>query len=312
MIPVVDFTPYCLENKREEADPEQIKSLANQICNAFTDVGFVYLKHHGIPKSKVDGIFSLSKEFFQKPVEIKEKYAKSSHHDVMNNRGWVALEKELLNPERPADPKEAFNYQLIDDKETLPNDILPSFQGVYSDFYKHCQELVCRVLDLMSMGLNIDTDYFRKCHSLIGKEGNPTTLRSLYYPPLNNGVKPGQIRCGEHTDYGTVTLLFQDEIGGLEVKPAGSDYIPARPIPDTVLVNLGDKMQRWTADKLVATKHRVLIPEEEIKKNQGRQSFAFFVHPDDHVMIECLDNSNKYEPVSSKHYLNMRFAATYL
>ncbi|KAK3103977.1 hypothetical protein FSP39_023384, partial [Pinctada imbricata] len=109
-----------------------------------------------------------------------------------------------------------------------------------------------------------------------------------------------------------ITLLFQDDIGGLEVKPRSSDrYIPATPIPDTVVINLGDSMQRWTADKLVAGKHRVQVPVDELKNNKGRQSIAFFVHADDHVMLECIDKSNKYEPISSIDYLHMKFSKIY-
>ena len=121
------------------------------------------------------------------------------------------------------------------------------------------------------------------------------------------------------------------------------EYVPATPIPETVLVNVGDLMQRWTSDVLQSTvtklhdkqqtlahfatllcsskesitkalwfqKHRVLIPEAEVKRNEVRQSLAFFVHPDDNELIECIDGSHKYEPITALDYLNMRFAATY-
>ena len=95
------------------------------------------------------------------------------------------------------------------------------------------------------------------------------------------------------------------------VRNCENQYIPATPIPGTIVVNIGDLMQRWTADRLKATKHRVLIPPEELRKRQNRQSMAFFVHPDDEVMIECLDKSNKYQPIGSLEYLNQRFSATY-
>lgn len=193
----------------------------------------------------------------------------------------------------------------------MPVDIIPNFYDVFKSLFTSAQELGNRVLDLMSIGLNIDRSFLRDCHKNVGKKDNQTTLRSLYYPRISKEVKPGQVRCGEHSDYGSITLLFQDDVGGLEVKPVGADYIPATPIPGTVLVNLGDLMQRWTADKLVATKHRVLIPEEEVMLSKGRQSIAFFIHPDDDVIIKCLDGSGKYEEISSIDYLNMRFAVTY-
>lgn len=92
---------------------------------------------------------------------------------------------------------------------------------------------------------------------------------------------------------------------------SGKGYVPATPIPGTIIVNIGDIMQRWTADSLIATKHRVSIPEVETKKRLSRQSMAFFVFPDDDYVIECLDDSNKYEPTTTHDYMHYRFSVTY-
>ncbi|KAK3102823.1 hypothetical protein FSP39_014200 [Pinctada imbricata] len=220
--------------------------------------------------NKIFDMFDVSKKFYEMPEQVKKVYAKQGATSI---HGWIAREIEKSDPASPvADLKEAFNFQILDDES--------------------------------------DIDYFRECHHLIGQKGNNSSLRSLYYPPLSSGVKSGQMRCGEHSDFGTITLLFQDDAGGLQVKLPNGDYIPADPIPDTVLVNLGDLMQRWTADKLVATKHRVVFPED-LKSTKGRQSFAFFVQADDEVVIECLDKSNKYEPMTSLDYLNMKFNTIY-
>nr|XP_022286433.1 UPF0676 protein C1494.01-like [Crassostrea virginica] len=307
-IPVVDIAPYSVSVPAELADSKEIRQLADEICKAFTTVGFVYLKNHGIPQNVVDEMFATSQTFFDKPIEVKQKYSRPAD----SNDGWVSLEREKLNPDRPAaDLKEAYNMTLVDDHKRMPVDTMPNFFDVFKEMFVYAHELGNRVLNLMSIGLNIDSTFLRDCHKNAGKKGNASTLRSLYYPPISKDVKPGQVRCGEHSDYGSITLLFQDDIGGLEVKPVGADYTSATPIPGTVLVIIGDLMQRWTADKLVATKHRVLIPEKETMLKKGRQSIAFFVHPDDEVMITCLDGSGKYEEISSIDYLNMRFGLTY-
>ncbi|MBN3307812.1 YQK1 protein, partial [Amia calva] len=131
---------------------------------------------------------------------------------------------------------------------------------------------------------------------------NPTGLRTLYYPPVDrSSVKEGQIRCGEHSDYGSITLLFQSSEAGV--------YISAPPIPGTVLINIADLMQRWTCDRFVSAKHRVLLPADDDKTT--RQSMPFFVHPDDDAIISCFDGSNKYPPINSLDYLNERFYASY-
>ncbi|XP_048258361.1 proline hydroxylase buaE-like isoform X2 [Haliotis rufescens] len=286
-IPVVDFQKYGLN----VADPtsvasEVLETTAREIYDVFSTIGFLYLINHGVEQRKVDDMFTASKAFFDQPVEEKRKCARVQGK---NYHGYVALESETLNPERQsADLKEAFNFTPKDDGLTE------------------------RVLDVLSIGLKLeDRNFLRECHSLIGNKGNITTLRSLYYPPLAGTVKPGQARCGEHSDYGTVTLLFQDDIGGLEVMNTDDVYVPAQPVPGAIVVNIGDLMQRWTADKLRAAKHRVLIPESELKKHQTRQSLAFFINPDDDTIIKCLDGSDKYEPISCLDYLNYKFSQIY-
>ncbi|XP_045165864.1 uncharacterized protein LOC123529560 [Mercenaria mercenaria] len=249
---------------------------------------------------------TISRTFFEQPVEEKIKHVRGKGQ----NYGWVAVETEKLNPERPGDLKEAFNYHLADDPDDWPT---ADFQQASREMFLRCTELSHRVCDALSVGLGLDENFMRNAHKSVGKKENPTTIRSLYYPPIPQyvDIKPGQIRLGEHSDFGTITLLFQDDIGGLEVEIPGKGFVPATPIPGTIVVNIGDLMQRWTADTLVATKHRVLIPEVEFKKRKPRQSVVFYVDPDNEYVVECLDGSKKYEPVASLDYLNYKLGITY-
>ena len=309
MIPVIDFSDYGLSvEDSATVDGEKLKSLGQQVKDAFSSVGFCYLKNHGVSEELIGRYQKVSKEFFEQPVEVKEGYRRGTEI----NFGWVATEQERVNPERPGDFKEAFNYCPSDDPDNWP--AFPAdFQAVSREMFKECTKLCYRMCDVLSIEMELNKDFMKDTHQLVGKHGNPTTLRTLYYPPIteDSQLKPGQIRLGEHTDYGTITLLFQDNVGGLEVQIPGVGYVPATPIPGTVLVNIGDLMQRWTSDSLLATKHRVLVPEEEFRKRKSRQSIAFFVHPDDDFIIKCLDGSDKYEPISSLDYLNYRFSVTY-
>ena len=214
---------------------------------------------------------------------------------------------------KPGDLKEAFNYRPCDDPEGGWPDSAVQFRESNKAVYQRLTDLSYRLLDVLSIGLGLDKSFMKDCHQYIGTTKCSTTLRTLYYPPIptDSKIKPGQIRLGEHSDYGSVTLLFQDDVGGLEVKVPGGDFIPVTPIPGTMLVNIGDLMQRWTSDRLVATKHRVLIPEEELLQKRCRQSVVFFLHPDDDYVVRCLDGSDKYEPISSLDYLKYRFSMTY-
>ncbi|XP_016376683.1 UPF0676 protein C1494.01-like, partial [Sinocyclocheilus rhinocerous] len=147
-------------------------------------------------------------------------------------------------------------------------------------------------------------------HKHIGSDVNGTTLRTLYYPPVNSTcVKENQLRCGEHSDYGSITLVFQSSEGGLQVLNRAGEFISAPSIPGTVLINIADLMQRWTSDVYVSAVHRVLLPPAG--DSSTRQSLAFFVQPDDEAIISCCDGSDKYPPVKSVDYLLSRFNDTY-
>ncbi|XP_025098820.1 2-oxoglutarate-dependent dioxygenase htyE-like isoform X2 [Pomacea canaliculata] len=289
MIPAVDIKCVAEPNE-EKAIPvcdESLLKATKQIHDTFRDYGFCYLTNHGIPTSIVNDIFSSSRAFFELPVSIKQRYARP----IETNHGWAACERESLNPERPyADMKESFNFSPCDNGQ-WPKEV-PEMRNHFVQFYDCCYTLTKQVLRLLSLALEIkDLDYVVNCHKLIGQKGNYTTLRSLYYPSVGKDLKEGQIQCGEHSDYGTITLLFQDNTGGLQVLGKDGLYHDVTPLPDAVLVNIGDLMQRWTADKYPATKHRVIVPEQALKEGRSRQSLAFFVHPDDSTLISCLDGS---------------------
>ena len=118
--------------------------------------------------------------------------------------------------------------------------------------------------------------------------------------------------CGEHSDYGTITLLFQDQLGGLEVKDVDGNWVSAEPIPGTILVNVGDLLESLSGGKFPATRHRVTIPEVEFRRRNLRQSLPFFVHPDDAVVCEPLDGADpRYPAVTARQHLENRFKATY-
>uniref|UniRef100_A0A3P9I6Y0 Fe2OG dioxygenase domain-containing protein n=1 Tax=Oryzias latipes TaxID=8090 RepID=A0A3P9I6Y0_ORYLA len=147
------------------------------------------------------------------------------------------------------------------------------------------------------------------CPSSPASNKNGTTLRALYYPPLNSeNAKEGQIRCGEHTDYGTFTLLFQGS-EGLQVCGRSGEFFPAPNIPGAILLNIADLLQRWTSDQYISVCHRVLLPP--VGDSCTRQSLAFFLHPDDEAVITCLDGSNKYPPITAEAHALKKLRDSY-
>ncbi|HYX16215.1 MAG TPA: 2-oxoglutarate and iron-dependent oxygenase domain-containing protein [Nostoc sp.] len=291
-IPIIDLTAFS------NGDTITRQNIIKQIYQACHEIGFMYLQNSGISKDLIKQIFSYSKSFFNLPLEVKQKQAWSNE---FNNTGYVGLERERLDPNKPGDLKEAFN---INKQAAIGID------ACILGFYDSCTELANTVLQAYALALELPEDFFITRHNQQNH-----TLRLLHYPPLQTPPKSGQVRAGEHSDYGSITLLFQDDVGGLEVQTASGNWIAAPAIPDTVVVNTGDLMQRWTNDMFCSTKHRVMIPSDN-KVKQSRYSMAFFCHPNDDTEIACLESCQKeqspiYPPILAGEYLLSRLQATY-
>ena len=265
----------------------------------------MYLKNPGIDSDLVAETFNRSQEFFNLPLAEKNKLAWS---DKFSNRGYVGVGRERLNDSKPGDLKEAYNIGLESDR-WLEGDRY--FGQTILDFFSACNAAAMNLCEAMAIALGLDESFFVHKH-----DRHDNTLRLLHYPPIEQTPSLQQLRAGEHSDYGSFTLLFQDAVGGLEVRNALGEWIEAPFIPETVLVNTGDLMQRWTNHVFCSTKHRVRIPQEQ-KAKQSRYSIAFFCHPNHDTEISCLETCQNverpplYPPIQSKDYLLSRLQATY-
>ena len=300
-IPLIDLSKFKISNQINQ------KIIVKQIYQACHEIGFMYIQSSVISTEKLEQVFHKSKSFFNLPLSVKQQLAWS---DEFSNTGYVGLERERLNPNQPGDLKEAFNIG----KQELTNTSLSSLSLAKSPvilaFYHACTELANTVLQAFALALELPIDFFTSRHNQQNH-----TLRLLHYPPLQTSPKPGQVRAGAHSDYGSLTLLFQDGVGGLEVQTTSGEWIAVPPIPGTVLVNTGDLMQRWTNHIFCSTKHRVMIPNDERVK-QSRYSVAFFCHPNNDTEIACLQSCSQqqspiYPPILAGEYLVSRLQATY-
>ncbi|XP_068240699.1 uncharacterized protein [Palaemon carinicauda] len=305
-IPVVDMGKLGLGHF-DSPQEEERKQVGNEIAEAFRNVGFVYLKNHGIPQQVIEEVFSSSKEFFCLDPQIKRNYSRG----VTDIQGYTEVNRERLATEKDIkELRESYDINRVDGM--FPEEV-PALNSSTSRIIQYCKDLSTRLLALVELALGVKKNYFLSSHQRMFGANNPSCLRLLYYPPLSEGYnKEGLIRCGQHTDYGTFTLLFQDTMGGLEVLNRAGQWLHADPIPGTILVNIGDLMQFWTNDEFVATEHRVLVPSEEVKQSRARQSVVCFVHPDDEVLIEPQNScSSVYTPITSKEHTHRRFQETY-
>ena len=309
-IPVIDIQSL------HGSDRLEIARTASLIGDACRGIGFFYIKGHGLSLEDIAALFATSHEFFALPEAVKKQVEISP---ATGNRGYVPMRGEALDPSKPADLKEAFNIglELAEDDPELAAGIRfralnlwpeqPGFRQTMLDYFDTALDIGRRLHMAFAADLGLQSDHFED------KLDRPlATLRLLHYPPQPGVVEDGQMGAGAHTDYGCVTLLLTDEVGGLEVRTRTGDWIKAPYIPGAFVCNIGDCLMRWTNDTYVSTPHRVLSPA-----GRERYSIAFFLDPNPDAIVECLPtcsgpgNPPRYAPIRGDDYLESRLSPTY-
>jgi len=318
-IEVLDIQTIALDRGHQPTQ-EEYRSIGARLGEAFTHTGFVYLNNHGIDAEVVKQAMTASLEYFLLTEDVKSQHSKGPEY-----QGWVAQGREIFDQDSAGhiaefEVRESYDVKNISSKGKFPDTVSPSLRPSLSSLCMSASSLSMRLLHCISLSLDLAPSYLSSLHRGILSQGQPeavencTTLRSIHYPPIPQSLaaRAGIVRCGEHSDYGTITLLFQDSMGGLEVKSVDGRWIPAQPIPGTVLVNVGDLLENLSSGRFPATRHRVTIPVEEFRRRATRQSLAFFVHPDDSVLVSPLSGPDpRYPPVTARQHLENRFQATY-
>jgi isopenicillin N synthase-like dioxygenase len=287
------------------ADRQAVAAKIGDACRA---PGFFYVTGHDIKSELLDAMFAASKRFFGQPFEAKRAIART---DGADNRGYV--ERERLDSEAEPDRKEAFNIglELPDDhpdrtrygrgENAWPD--LPGWRHLMLDYYDQCLGLGRLLHRAFSLDLGIAEEYFED------KLDRPlATLRLLYYPGRTADQELGQ-GAGAHTDYGNLTLLIGDGVGGLQIRPRGGDWTDAPHVPGAFICNIGDCLMRWSNDIYVSTPHRVQVPERD------RYSIAFFLDPNPDAVVEPIigrsDTPPKYPAITGLAFLESRLNPTY-
>lgn len=298
-IPIIDFHPFITGDSNAKA------AVANQISRAIQEMGCFYLKN-GVSQNSIDQAFTQAERFFALPLAEKEKVASAV---TGRSRGYIPFEKMFIG-DQPGQLHESFSFaneldtnkaegddytEALDVPNQWPNNP-PEFRPVLQQFFQACQECALSVLEAFAIALQLPNSYFTDLHSQQNHAGVFN-----YYPNISQAPKTGQTRFYEHTDLGSITLLFQDRGGGLEVYTPQGEWITTSSVPDTVLVMAADMMSRWTNDKFCATPHRVSVPTD-FQTVKERYSFSFFVIPNYEIEVTCLESflksgeSPKYPP----------------
>ncbi|KAK7905682.1 hypothetical protein LTR67_000406 [Exophiala xenobiotica] len=337
VMPLIDFGTFL------HGDPTAKKAVAEQITEAFKSSGFLYLQNHGVPEDQVSLAFSEAARFFKRPQSQKDELQWTT---PAANRGYVASGREKVTQSYDPDEIAELRASNPDLKESMeigredepghPNhwpdrydDEGKTFTRDMKAFFLRLKDLHIEVMRAIALGMGMDDEHFFDSYCDVGDN----TLRLLHYPPVKKSLwkqNPNQVRAGAHSDYGSITLLLQDDIGGLEVKSPKGTWVRAKPIPGTIVVNAGDLLSRWSNDVIRSTMHRVIQPppketgtigghdgqDDETAMVPARYSIAYFCNANFDRFIEALPGTwektgKKYEGVNSGEYLVMRLAATY-
>jgi isopenicillin N synthase-like dioxygenase len=329
VMPIIDFGAFL------HGDQITRQSVAKEVFKGFQDSGFLYLTNHGIPATTVANAFSKSAKFFTRPQSQKDALGWTT---PQSNRGYVASGREKvtladLNDREEIAKLRASNPDLKESMEIgregvegLPNqwpDKLDAdgaeFAVDMKAFFLTCKSLHMEVMRAIAIGMCLDAGFFDSF-----TDAGDNNLRLLHYPAVLKSVfkdNPDQVRAGAHSDYGSITLLFQDNVGGLEVQSPQGTWVRATPIDGSIVVNAGDLLNRWSNGTIKSTKHRVIQPPAKEGDTSDmypeRYSIAYFCNPNFDRTIEALpgtyqaDADKKWDPIKSGDYLVMRLAATY-
>ena len=260
-IPVIDIAPL------RQPDRAAWTPVIEQIDRACRQIGFLAITGHGISARQLEQMFALSQRFFDQPLEEKLKIELVNSG---NHRGWGSHGAEQLDPKKPMDWKETFDMALdlhpehpvVAECPALygPNQYpeLAGFQQQVNQHYGLLMSVGQRMLKAMALALGEAEDFFTR--HFAGE--HVSVLRLIHYPPRPDGaaVPEDAMAAGAHTDYGCITLLAQDEVGGLEVQGRDGSWISVPPVEGALVVNIGDLMQRWTNDRYRSTSHRGAQP----------------------------------------------------
>jgi isopenicillin N synthase-like dioxygenase len=262
-VPIIDIS----------RDPGVVGAELDEICRT---VGFFQIIGHGIDNGVADRAWTAATRFFDLPLDDKLSVVRPTADYPY---GYIPVAGESLSQSMtdsaPPDLKEVFNigpvtaprHEMTDPDEAsvyAPNlwpAPLPELKEAWTAYYVAMRDLGNRLMSLFALGLGLPADFFAakidQC---------PNALRAINYPARDIAALPGQLRAGAHTDYGTLTILRQDTVGGLEVLDASGNWVGVASVPGAFVINIGDLMARWTNDRWHSTLHRVVDPPAVVSR----------------------------------------------
>ena len=309
-IPSLDLADFT------SGDPQKKQAFVDALGEAYNNIGFVAIKNHGLTDEQTAHLYDTIQQFFSLSDEVKTKYEVP---ELAGQRGYIGKGKEHAKGRTTGDLKEFYHVgQHVTDndpiKDQYPDNIwpeeLPELENIGLKVYQTLEAAGIKMLQAIALYLGLDEHYFDdKVHN-----GN-SILRPIHYFPIENpdAVPADAVRAAEHGDINLITLLMGASADGLQVLRKDDKWISITALPDQVVVNVGDMLQRLTNNKLKSTIHRVVNPPRELMKT-SRYSIPFFMHPRSEMDLTCLencidsDNPKQYDDITAGEFLNQRLA----
>jgi isopenicillin N synthase-like dioxygenase len=313
VVPLIDLTPWY------EGSPAGRRRVATQVDAALCEAGFLLVTGHPLSEGLADRVRAEVRPFFALPTTVKGELA-----CFPGGRGWIPPGAEANagsdGLDTPPDLKESFTFgpervppAVVGTPEEEwfgPNSWPAGFPGLRdaaTAFSDGCAALAEDLLRIFALALDLDDDYFvSRCVD------NTWSVNLNLYPAREalGPVLPGQLRIGQHTDFGTLTVLDrQPGSGGLQVRTLAGQWVDAPFVPGALTVNAGDLLARWTGDRWRSTPHRVLPPPAELPTEE-LLSLVFFHEADPLTVVETLPTAaagpTRYEPVTAGQFLRSR------
>lgn len=299
----------------ERIDPGEIPVIAldgavsldhvgRAILAAAEGIGFFYISDHGIPDTLMADVFRVARAFFAEPVERKRMVAPAGPH-----RGFIEMGGAKMASGARPDRKESFVWGLDEPgPDGIPANRWPAFppetRDVLMTYFARGHTVGWTLMRAFAVAMGVAPDTFLRTVSRPVSRGS-----ILYYPPQPPEMGTEQFGVSEHTDYGVLTLLWQDDTGGLQVLGRDGRWLEAAPVPGTFVVNVGDLLARWSNDRFRSTLHRVVN-----RSGRARMSTALFIDPDRDTVIEPVARDGeapRYPAVTCGDYLRSRFDAAF-
>jgi len=297
-IPIIDITPIYSNDKIK------INKLVTSVKDAMENIGFFMIKGHQFDNSNIHNTWNITKQYFDQPTHIKELIKMTPSYPYGYEASEILSKSFDDNRKIYPDMKETFSFCINNTNTKLPT--TPSnMNNIVTNYYNNMSKLATKILEIFALSLNMPQNWFEdkiKCHQ--------SALRLLNYPHVDT-YEPNKIRCSQHSDYGILTILKQDNTGGLQVQSKNNSWIDIKSPQECFIINIGDLFKRWTNDKWKSTVHRVVNPQIKNGVNNRRQSIAFFFNANSNALIQTFESckingKSKYDDVIAGDYLMMK------